>query len=181
MAPKPPQRDDTDVVGARVLAQVVDLVLMVVVFFVFLFTFAFTGGFLSGLVGTPGDGLIDALAGLGMLIGGVAALAYSFVLEALWNGQTVGKRLAGIRVVTETGERLTGGKAFVRNVPAIASFGWLSYLVALLSMAATDRRQRLFDSLAGTVVVREDFTVDVEETDLPDPATGEVPREQSLD
>lgn len=183
MASNPPQRDDTDVVGARVFAQVVDLFLMVVVFFAFLFGFAFTGGFISGLAGGPSDGLVDALAGIGLLVGGLASLAYSFVLEALWDGQTVGKRLAGIRVVSETGERLTAGKAFVRNVPVLVSFTWLSYLVALLSMAASDRRQRVFDSLAGTVVVREEYTVAAEETEVPDPdpVTGEVPGEQSLD
>lgn len=181
MASHPPERDDTDVIGARVLAQIIDLVLMVVLFLLFLVALSFTGGFISSLTGAPGDGIVDTFVDLGILIGGIAALAYGFVLEALWNGQTVGKRLAGIRVVSESGTRLSGGKALLRNIPAIASFAWISYLVALLSMAATDRRQRVFDSLAGTVVVREDHAIDTGGTDVSDPTSREIGTEQSWD
>ena len=141
MAQSPPSRGDTDVIGKRVVAQVIDLILMIVVFIAAFFVITFTGGFISGLTG--GDGtIIDAFTGIGLLVGSAGSFGYSFILEALWDGQTVGKRLVGIRAVTEAGERITTSKALLRNIPAVASFGWLTYLVALLSMAATDRRQR---------------------------------------
>lgn len=60
---------------------------------------------------------------------------------------------ADIRVVDENGSEASVGQAFVRNLPAIFNLGVLSLLVALAMMASTDRRQRLFDTLAGTVVV----------------------------
>lgn len=158
MAQSQPSRSDTDVIGKRVVAQVVDLILMIVIFMAIFLVVTFTGGFISGLTG--GDGaIIDAFSGIGLLVGSVGSFGYSFILEALWDGQTVGKRLVGIRAVTEAGERITASKALLRNIPAVASFGWITYLVALLSMAATDRRQRIFDTLAGTVVVREDDTL----------------------
>jgi len=173
-----PARNDTDIIGKRAIAQVIDLVLMGVVFFALWMAFAFTGGFIVGLTGTGGSGIIDTFSGIGVLIGVIGTIGYSFILEALWDGQTIGKRLVGIRVVTEGGERITTSKALLRNIPAVASFGWIPYIVALISMAATDRRQRLFDTLAGTVVVREEYTLDQRSAD---PVEPESTNEHTID
>jgi hypothetical protein len=77
-------------------------------------------------------------------------LAYFFVSEVL-TGQTVGKRITGLRVV-----RLDGGPL---NIAAVAARSVLLpvdalglYLVGLLAMTLTPHRQRLGDLLAGTVV-----------------------------
>lgn len=151
-----PSRHDTDVVGGRVIAQVIDLFTMLGIFFIIMILFGFTGGILSALTGS-GESVVSAFTTMGMITGGLIVLGYSFILEAFWNGQTVGKRLFGIKVVKEDGSKIDTGSALVRNIPAIASLSWFVYLVALLSMAASDKRQRLFDRLAGTVVVKEDF------------------------
>lgn len=129
----PPDRSDTGVVGERVGAQIVDLVLMAVQLGVVVLVLGSgTGAFLLGLLTLP-------------LYGGLQ--------EGYWDGQTVGKKVFGIRVVSERGGDCSVGQAFARNAPALAIPGWLAYLVALLSMAASDYRQRLFDRVAGTVVV----------------------------
>lgn len=153
-----PERSDTDVIGMRILAQIIDLIVMFVVFILITFVLAFTGGFVAGLLGNATDAVTETLGGVASLVGGISMVGYSFILEAIWNGQTVGKRLTGIRVVTETGKQLTTEKAFVRNIPGIVSFAWVFYLVAILSMAVSDQRQRVFDGLAGTVVVSEDYS-----------------------
>jgi len=123
-------------------------------------------GFVSGLVGAQASDFDDGVT-VSVLVAGVTVLAYGFVLEAAWNGQTVGKRLLGIRVLTEAGDEIGAGKALVRNVPAITSLSWLAYLVALVSMAMADRRQRLFDILASTVVVNEKFSAETEPATAP--------------
>jgi uncharacterized RDD family membrane protein YckC len=79
---------------------------------------------------------------------------YGGLLEGLWNGQTVGKRVLGIRVVGSGGDEASLGQAFARNVPAVIMFSWATSAVALSSMAISDRRQRVFDLLADTYVVR---------------------------
>lgn len=135
-----PGRGDTDVVGARIGAQVVDIVLMTVQ--VFAITFV-----LSALTGSSDPRPFFFLSLLTLPL-------YGGLLEGYWDGQTVGKRLFGIRVVDESGRACSVGQAFGRNAPAVVMPGWLAYLVALASMAASDRRQRLFDRFAGTVVVR---------------------------
>lgn len=135
----PPSRYDTDVVGKRVLAQIVDLVL--------------SFGLLVGTMVLVGTGLGRPAPEAVFVVSPPVLVLYGGLLEGYWNGQTVGKRAVGIRVVDETGEPITVQQAFVRNVPAVVIPGWLAYLVALASMASTERRQRLFDLLARTVVV----------------------------
>lgn len=162
-----PDRSDTDVFGARIGAQIIDQILIVVVFFglLVLFSAVLTG--LLSATGTAESGLGDALRTLLVLVVLLVTVSYGFVLETVWNGQTVGKRLLGIRVVSEQGEPIGAGKALVRNLPVFVSYGLWANLAALLSIATTDRRQRLFDRAAGTVVVDEAFdpTVDPAATD----------------
>lgn len=108
---------------------------------------------------------LAAAAALGALVGGngsrvlVYALfllfpLYGGLFEGYNGGQTPGKAALGIRVVSDQGGDCSPGQAFLRNLPAVFVPGTLVYIVALASMAASDRRQRVFDHLASTVVVR---------------------------
>jgi len=141
-----PERNDTDVIGARMGAQIVDTIMLLVILYVPILLF---GGLGSSGSNTGG------LALIGFLIGGVGAFFYHFLLEGYWKGQTVGKRLFGVKVVKENGEECDYGSAFVRNLLEIID-GFLYYLVGFIAMAVSDKRQRIGDRLAGTVVVRED-------------------------
>lgn len=64
-------------------------------------------------------------------------------------GQTLGKRLFGLRVVTESGARIGLGRAFVRQIPILLQVFWIDAAFALF----TDRRQRAFEMLTKTRVV----------------------------
>ena len=81
-------------------------------------------------------------------------IVYAMVFEWLWKGQTVGKKITGLRVVDETGLSLTPSQIIVRNllraVDALPSI----YLVGGAVCALSPRCQRLGDIAAGTVVVR---------------------------
>lgn len=92
------------------------------------------------------------LSGSPVLLVFAVWLAYYVGAEAAW-GSTVGKRLLGIRVVDENGCRVDLGAALVRNVVRVVDFLFF-YLIGFLVAAASPRRQRLGDQLAGTVVVR---------------------------
>lgn len=152
-----PDRSDTDVFGERIGAQVTDQILLAVIFVGLLVIFSVALTALLSATGMAGSDLGDALSLLMALVVLLVTVSYSFVLETVWNGQTVGKRLFGIRVVSEQGEPIGAGKALVRNLPVFFSYGLWANLAALLSIATTDRRQRLFDRAAGTVVVDAAF------------------------
>lgn len=127
---------DTDVVGDRIVAQIVDMVAI--------FVLAFVVGVLAG-VGFQTEGAV--------LVAFVAVtLAYGTVLEGA-TGQTLGKMLTGIRVVDPTDDDVGYAQAFVRNVPALFG-GWLTWLVGVAAIAIDDQNQRLFDQFADTYVVK---------------------------
>jgi len=138
-----PDHDTTDVVGARVGAQIVDLVVMFV-------QVVFVGFVLVALARRDRAGTVRGFGYVGVL----TLPLYGGLLEGFWNGQTVGKRLFHVKVVDEGGTEPSLGQAFFRNLPAIVLFSWVTTAVALLSIATSDRRQRLFDRAADTYVVR---------------------------
>lgn len=126
---------ERDVVLPRVGAFVVDHVVSFVV--------AILGGLVVALF------LGEAGIYLGVVLGYVA---YFVGLEGLY-GRTVGKRIAGIVVVSSDGSRITMRQAAIRNLLRLVD-GVLSYAVGLVVMLITDRNQRVGDLAARTVVVR---------------------------
>lgn len=89
---------------------------------------------------------------------------YFGLFETYWNGQTPGKRLMQIRVVSVDGQPIGGLQAVLRNVMRILDgqpglhylLGPFMYLVGLLTAMMNDRFQRLGDLLCGTMVVLEE-------------------------
>lgn len=81
------------------------------------------------------------------------ATLYHVALEGLF-GRTAGKALRGVEVRSEAGGPCTVRAAAVRT--ALRPVDWLpaGYLVGILAILVTGRRQRLGDLLADTVVVR---------------------------
>ncbi len=76
-------------------------------------------GFLSRLVAVLIDGVVMAV--LGVFLGPLSALAwvaYEATLLTLWNGQTVGKKIMGLRV---TGVPDQWGKSLVRTLMKLVS------------------------------------------------------------
>lgn len=83
----------------------------------------------------------------------IGGYLYHSLLEGLF-GRTLGKKLCGIRVLKAdfTPCGLSGG--FLRNLLRIVD-AFFYYLVAVISLAATVKWQRLGDLVAETVVVRD--------------------------
>jgi len=72
------------------------------------------------------------------------------VTAEYWMGQTLGKRIAGLHVVRESGTPISLGQSIVRLLPIAFQFYWVDVLFALF----TERRQRAFELLSKTRVVR---------------------------
>ena len=85
----------------------------------------------------------------------VVYYGYFAIFEVAWNGQTPGKRLVGLRVISVTGRPISAYEAILRNVVRIADQMPGIYAVGIISVFVTERSQRLGDLAAGTVVVHE--------------------------
>ncbi len=113
---------------------------------------------LSNAVPLHPEGLVENLIGgaiiLLLLVSGNACiamiLAYFPLLEGRF-GQTLGKRLLGLRVRSEDGLPATYWQAFLRRL----SFYFEIFPIEALFLLLNPKRPRWFDLLAKTVVVRE--------------------------
>jgi len=81
---------------------------------------------------------------------------YFTLFEAFWNGQTPGKRLAGIRVIQRSGRAIGLFESMARNLVRCVDMQPLFLnAVGVIAMFLTDRHQRLGDLAAGTLVVHD--------------------------
>lgn len=79
---------------------------------------------------------------------------YAMTLEWFWRGQTLGKRLLGLRVLDEQGLRLQFSQVAVRNLLRFIDSAPALYLVGGIACLVSRRAQRIGDLAANTVVVR---------------------------
>ncbi len=96
----------------------------------------------------------DAAIGLAMLLYFAGAIAYSVLLEWLWRGQTLGKRVLGLRVQDADGLRLRFSQVLMRNLFRAVDTLPVLYLLGVVSILVTRRAQRLGDLAGNTVVIR---------------------------
>lgn len=129
--------------GARMVALVVDLLAIL----------AMESAVLSALTAfaplAP-----DAIGGVVTLLYFGMSTGYGMVLEIWWNGQTLGKRLLGLRVMDQRARPARPGQMIVRNLLRPVDALPALYLLGAVVCWGTRHRQRVGDWAAGTVVVR---------------------------
>jgi uncharacterized RDD family membrane protein YckC len=128
---------------SRMLAFIVDLTVI-----------AMLGSAIRSLVAPLAIFGPDAADAVGVVLYFAILLVYGALSEWLWRGQTVGKRLFGLRVVDSSGLRLEPGQVIVRNLMRFIDVLPGLYLVGGVACVLHRHRQRLGDIAAGTVVVR---------------------------
>jgi uncharacterized RDD family membrane protein YckC len=143
-------------IGSRFLALALDTIIPgfsgLILFLLAVFGAAFAAtaaGFV--LPDEPGPWILGALI-LGWFI---IYAGYFAIFEALWNGQTPGKRVVGLRVIHASGRPISVYEAVLRNVVRIADQLPGIYAVGIVAVFVTERSQRLGDLAASTVVVHE--------------------------
>jgi uncharacterized RDD family membrane protein YckC len=91
------------------------------------------------------------LHGASVVVWVLLALAYYFFTEAS-SGQTLGKRVVGVRVTRLDGATPSTAAIALRTVLRVVDFLPAFYLLGLLFVLLGARRQRIGDLVAGTVV-----------------------------
>ncbi len=111
-------------------------------------------GVLIGVVGSIlGFSVVSRTAGWGFgLLSFIIFLAYFTYLEGS-KGQTIGKMVTKIKVVREDGEMINMNQAFTRNILRVID-GLLAYLIGAILIWRSDKKQRLGDRIAKTVVIK---------------------------
>lgn len=157
-----PIRFEVASLSARAVAQITDILITTAVLILFMIALA-----LADLLSGAG------LVAVGALLFFAIRVPYHALAEILMNGQTFGKRLAGLRVISADGRSLSAHAVAVRNLmkemevfmpgtmllaspelgrtAALILLAWITILLAV--PLANPNRQRLGDILANTYVV----------------------------
>lgn len=138
-------------IGSRFLALALDTLIQMLV------------GFIVGIGGGMLVAALTAAAPKSAIWGTAILVLFFFLLyfgyyaffEIIWNGQTPGKRKAGIRVIKDSGRPLTPAESIARNL--LRMVDWLPgfYAIGIASALLTKENKRLGDLVAGSLVVRE--------------------------
>ena len=149
-------------IGSRFLAAVVDTLIILVLQGVVNLTL------LALVLSLFRDRLDFDSPVVGWLIAAFGLIAFAFFwgyyifFEMLWNGQSPGKRWAGLRVIRTDGTPITLAESIVRNLVRLVDFLPAYYGVGVVTMFVNGQSRRLGDLAAGTLVVRDRVAVTLE-------------------
>jgi uncharacterized RDD family membrane protein YckC len=138
-------------VGSRFLALALDTLIQIAATLIFVI-----GGAIIFRELLPfASGATWAVALLGLLLF-IIFIGYFAIFESVWNGQTPGKRIIGIRVIKDTGRPIAPPEAVARNLLRLVDqMPGILYGVGIVSALVSRQNKRLGDFVAGTIVVRE--------------------------
>jgi uncharacterized RDD family membrane protein YckC len=85
----------------------------------------------------------------------VVEVGYFSFFEAVWNGQTPGKRWTHLRVIRDSGQPIGVQDAILRNLLRIVDALPSLYATGVITILISPQNKRVGDYAAGTVVVHE--------------------------
>jgi uncharacterized RDD family membrane protein YckC len=131
-------------IGERTLARLIDLGFFVVLYILALIAFVLVqktmGRYMALIV------IVIVYATLFVF--------YDLLCETLMNGQSFGKRIMKIKVISIDGGRPSFSQYLLRWLFRIVDFSLTFQLGALLTAALTEKQQRIGDVVAGTTLIK---------------------------
>jgi len=158
-------------INKRLLAWAIDILIISLYYYLML-------RFIYPILGM--EQAIDTAAELFIII--IPVLLYQLSFELFMNGQTIGKKLTGIKVIDREGQEPTWGQYIIRwllcvgnlfiyiipylllRAPVALLFFMVLYLPDFLCVVISARSQRIGDLAAGTVVIDKNYASNIQET-----------------
>jgi uncharacterized RDD family membrane protein YckC len=126
--------------GERILAYLIDIGIFVAL--------AIIGGILAASL------QLERVTAIYFIVIGLLLLFYDLLCETFFNGQSVGKYVTKIRVISLDGNRPRFSQYLLRWLFRLIDFSATSYIAGVLTIALTDKGQRIGDLVAGTAIIR---------------------------
>lgn len=138
-------------IGSRFLALAADTLIQAAVIWILVMIFAVSAISIS---------FVSRVAGIwtfAILIFLIFSLQFGYfaIFEAIWNGQTPGKRWTHLRVIKDSGRPISSYDAILRNLLRIVDAMPTMYATGLITMLISKENKRVGDYAAGTVVIHE--------------------------
>jgi uncharacterized RDD family membrane protein YckC len=130
-------------IGERIVAYLIDWAMFIAIMIAAIIVLSTTGGMENKLVW-----IVLAIAYA------VLFVFYDLICESTMNGQSIGKRVMKIKVISLDGTRPRFSQYLLRWLFRIVDFSLSSNLCGLICVAVSDKSQRLGDMVAGTSLIR---------------------------
>lgn len=88
------------------------------------------------------------------VFGAIVYAFYNLFCEIVMDGQSIGKRLMKIKVISLDGGQASMGQYFIRWIFRLVDFAMTAQVGGLICIALTENKQRVGDIVAGTTLVR---------------------------
>src|SRR6185503_2095102 len=138
-------------IGSRFLAAIIDTLVIGTALIIL--------SILIGVIGVRSNFATSTTSSVAAAIGAILSFltlwGYYIVFELVWNGQSIGKRAIGLRVVREGGRPITFVSSAIRNLIRIVDFLPMFYGIGVVVMFVDRRARRLGALAGGTLVVKE--------------------------
>jgi uncharacterized RDD family membrane protein YckC len=143
-------------IGSRFLALTIDSLIQIGILIVLIIA-----GVVISMSYTQLSGAADKF--FSQTVGAIVTIVVPFCLywgyfaffEILWQGRTPGKRVAGIRVIHQSGRPMTAIECIGRNLMRALDIQPGIYAVGLICMMCNKQNRRVGDYVAGTIVVHD--------------------------
>ena len=140
-------------IGNRAYALVIDYIILGLILIIFLIFWAFLSFFTLELFsGETGNNLELWLFAIQLIIIFTVYVGYFVIFETLWQGQTLGKKRAKIRVIRDDGRIVTISQSTLRAL--LRPVDDLFFIGAFL-IIFTKKEKRIGDMVAGTIVIQQ--------------------------
>lgn len=132
--------------GERILARLIDIAIIFVMYF---------GGMIMVAIFNAGGSGYDSTILIMSIVMLVVFTFYDLLFELFMNGQSIGKRIMKIRVISLDGSRPSFGQYLLRWLFRVVDFLLIEPgLIALIVAAVSSKPQRVGDIVAGTMLIR---------------------------
>jgi uncharacterized RDD family membrane protein YckC len=131
-------------IGERILAWLVDVAVFVAYFILIAITISAVSNLGSFLDKNPWIGVFLS----------VPFIFYNLVCDIWLNGQTIGKRVMKIKVISLNGEQATIGQYMIRWLFRVVDIYLFDALPAFICVIVSEKKQRIGDIVAGTTVIK---------------------------
>ncbi len=135
--------------GERIVAGLIDMGIFMGFYFLFIIILA-----LSSYV-LPSEGSIVLLC-----IFGAFFVFYSLLCEIFMNGQSIGKKALKIKVISLDGAQPRMEQYLIRWLFRLIDV-WTTGVIGLISIAVSDKKQRIGDIVAGTTLIKTEINTPI--------------------
>ena len=141
--------------ASRIVAIIIDTIILMIIMVIIALPLGLSAFMFSAMT--------DVTSMMNMWANAAAWSIFAIINAIVWllyftyfegkTGQTPGKKAMNIKVTTEDGKQPTFAEALIRTILRIID-GLFLYLLGLIIILVTEKKQRLGDVLAKTIVVK---------------------------